>query len=83
MAFLKYVPPMGIYETLYAFVAAFGKTMGDPEPERRAGLGVEGDRIRRGPRSIFRQYQAAGARRILDEGGRRCPSFCKAAPKSL
>ena len=30
MAFLKYVPPMGIYETLYAFLAAFGKPMGDP-----------------------------------------------------
>ncbi|MBK5255971.1 MAG: pyridoxal phosphate-dependent aminotransferase [Vicinamibacteria bacterium] len=30
MAFLKYVPPMGIYETLYAFLAAFGKAMGDP-----------------------------------------------------
>ncbi|MBX7187735.1 MAG: pyridoxal phosphate-dependent aminotransferase [Vicinamibacteria bacterium] len=30
MAFLKYVPPMGIYETLYAFLAAFGKAMGEP-----------------------------------------------------
>jgi hypothetical protein len=30
MAFLKYVPPMGIYETLYAFLAAFGRPMGDP-----------------------------------------------------
>ncbi|HQZ18861.1 MAG TPA: hypothetical protein PLD86_18450, partial [Vicinamibacteria bacterium] len=30
MAFLKYVPPMGIYETLYSFLAAFGKPMGDP-----------------------------------------------------
>jgi len=30
MAFLKYVPPMGIYETLYAFLAAYGKPMGDP-----------------------------------------------------
>ena len=30
MAFLKYVPPMGIYETLYAFLAAVGKAMGDP-----------------------------------------------------
>ncbi len=30
MAFLRYVPPMGIYETLYAFLAAFGKPMGDP-----------------------------------------------------
>ncbi len=30
MAFLKYVPPMGIYETLYAFLATFGKAMGDP-----------------------------------------------------
>ena len=29
MAFLKYVPPMGIYETLYAFLAAFGRPMGD------------------------------------------------------
>jgi aminotransferase len=30
MAFLRYVPPMGIYETLYAFLAAFGQPMGDP-----------------------------------------------------
>ncbi len=30
MPFLKYVPPMGIYETLYAFLAAFGRPMGDP-----------------------------------------------------
>lgn len=30
MSFLKYVPPMGIYETLYAFLAAFGRPMGDP-----------------------------------------------------
>jgi len=29
MAFLKYVPPMGIYETLYAFLAAFGRPMGE------------------------------------------------------
>lgn len=29
MAFLKYVPPMGIYETLYAFLAAYGRAMGD------------------------------------------------------
>jgi aminotransferase len=30
MAFLKYVPPMGIYETLYAFLRAFGRPMGGP-----------------------------------------------------
>ena len=30
MAFLTYVPPMGIYETLYAFLNAFGRPMGDP-----------------------------------------------------
>lgn len=30
MAFLRYVPPMGIYETLYAFLSAFGSAMGDP-----------------------------------------------------
>ena len=30
MPFLKYVPPMGIYETLYAFLAAYGSPMGDP-----------------------------------------------------
>ena len=30
MAFLKYVPPMGIYETLYAFLAAYGRAMGEP-----------------------------------------------------
>lgn len=30
MTFLQYVPPMGIYETLYAFLAAFGRPMGDP-----------------------------------------------------
>lgn len=30
MTFLKYVPPMGIYETLYAFLGSFGKAMGDP-----------------------------------------------------
>ena len=30
MAFLKYMPPMGIYETLYAFLRAFGRPMGDP-----------------------------------------------------
>lgn len=29
-AFLKYMPPMGIYETLYAFLHAFGRPMGDP-----------------------------------------------------
>jgi aspartate/methionine/tyrosine aminotransferase len=29
MTFLKYVPPMGIYETLYAFLAAFGRAMGE------------------------------------------------------
>jgi len=26
MAFLKYVPPMGIYETLYAFLASFRRS---------------------------------------------------------
>ena len=30
MPFLRHVPPMGIYETLYAFRDAFGKYMGDP-----------------------------------------------------
>ena len=30
MAFLKYVPPMGIYETLYAFLRSFGRPMGEP-----------------------------------------------------
>ena len=30
MSFLRYVPPMGIYETLYAFRDAFGTSMGDP-----------------------------------------------------
>jgi len=30
MPFLRYVPPMGIYETLYAFLGAFGVPMGDP-----------------------------------------------------
>lgn len=30
MAFLRYVPPMGIYETLYAFLRSFGRPMGDP-----------------------------------------------------
>ena len=30
MGFLRHVPPMGIYETLYAFRDAFGKYMGDP-----------------------------------------------------
>ena len=28
MPFPKYVPPMGIYETLYAFLAAYGSPMG-------------------------------------------------------
>lgn len=28
--FLRYVPPMGIYETLYAFLEAFGRYMGEP-----------------------------------------------------
>lgn len=28
--FLRYIPPMGIYETLYAFWAAFGTYMGEP-----------------------------------------------------
>ena len=28
--FLRYMPPMGIYETLYAFMAAFGRYMGSP-----------------------------------------------------
>lgn len=28
--FLSYVPPMGIYETLYAFLKAFGSYMGEP-----------------------------------------------------
>ena len=28
--FLRHVPPMGIYETLYAFLAAFGRSMGEP-----------------------------------------------------
>lgn len=28
--FLRYVPPMGIYKTLYAFWDAFGKYMGEP-----------------------------------------------------
>ena len=28
-SFLSYVSPMGIYETLYAFQDAFGKTMGE------------------------------------------------------
>ena len=30
MGFLRFVPPMGIYETLYAFQAAFGRYMGEP-----------------------------------------------------
>ena len=30
MSFLNYVPPMGIYETLYAFMASYGSYMGDP-----------------------------------------------------
>jgi len=30
MSFLRYVPPMGIYETLYAFLGAFGTYMGEP-----------------------------------------------------
>src|SRR6266850_3190197 len=30
MPYLRHVPPMGIYETLYAFRDAFGKYMGDP-----------------------------------------------------
>ena len=30
MSFLRHVPPMGIYETLYAFQAAFGRPMGEP-----------------------------------------------------
>ena len=30
MSFLRYVPPMGIYETLYAFRDAFGTYMGEP-----------------------------------------------------
>ena len=30
MSFLRYVPPMGIYETLYAFLEAFGTYMGEP-----------------------------------------------------
>ena len=30
MSFLKFVPPMGIYETLYAFLNASGSYMGDP-----------------------------------------------------
>ena len=30
MPFLNYFPPMGIYETLYAFMNAFGSYMGDP-----------------------------------------------------
>lgn len=30
MPFLRYVPPMGIYETLYAFLRSFGHPMGDP-----------------------------------------------------
>ncbi|MCZ6602229.1 MAG: pyridoxal phosphate-dependent aminotransferase [Planctomycetota bacterium] len=29
MSFLRYVPPMGIYETLYAFLESFGSTMGE------------------------------------------------------
>src|SRR4030095_6147893 len=29
MPYLRYVPPMGIYETLYAFLGAFGRPMGD------------------------------------------------------
>jgi len=30
-SFFRYVPPMGIYETLYAFQDAFGSPMGEPE----------------------------------------------------
>lgn len=30
MPFLRYFPPMGIYETLYAFLRSFGRPMGDP-----------------------------------------------------
>jgi aspartate/methionine/tyrosine aminotransferase len=30
MSFLRFVPPMGIYETLYAFQDAFGRYMGEP-----------------------------------------------------
>ena len=29
-SFLRYVPPMGIYETLYAFQEVFGTSMGEP-----------------------------------------------------
>ena len=30
MSFLRYVPPMGIYETLYAFLESYGSYMGEP-----------------------------------------------------
>lgn len=30
MSFLRYMPPMGIYETLYAFLRTFGAYMGSP-----------------------------------------------------
>jgi len=30
MPFLRHFPPMGIYETLYAFLHSFGRPMGDP-----------------------------------------------------
>jgi len=30
MSFLRYVPPMGIYKTLYAFLESFGTYMGEP-----------------------------------------------------
>ena len=30
-SFLRYVPPMGIYETLYAFQEVFGTSMGEPK----------------------------------------------------
>jgi len=30
MSFLRYVPPMGIYQTLYAFLESFGTYMGEP-----------------------------------------------------
>jgi len=34
MSFLRYIPAMGIYETLYSFLGAFGVPMGDPGTHR-------------------------------------------------
>jgi len=57
---LRYVPPMGIYETLYAFLNAFGTYMGEPGTHPWSQGFPRTDRLPGGPGMPSRVAVAAG-----------------------